>query len=115
VKKVLIKDQHTFEAWYRLPQIPGVRTLSHLVAPTSQYANHIKNLITARFTMRSCGAETPLYPELTRRSQIQVLFQMADPSKTQESGNKRIFEITYEDRGLNPSCKVTEGRMPKWA
>ena len=33
VKKVLIKDQHTFEAWYRLPQFPGVRILGQLVAP----------------------------------------------------------------------------------
>jgi len=38
VKKVLIKDQHTFEAWYRLPHFHGVRILGHLVAPTSQYA-----------------------------------------------------------------------------
>ena len=33
VKKVLIKDQRTFEVWYRLPQFPGVRILGHLVAP----------------------------------------------------------------------------------
>ena len=35
VEKVLIRDRCTFEVWYRLPQFPGgVRTLSHLVAPT---------------------------------------------------------------------------------
>jgi len=44
VKKVLIKDQHSFEAWYRLPQFPEVRTLSSLVATTGQYANHTKAL-----------------------------------------------------------------------
>ncbi len=44
VKKVLIKDQHTFEAWYRLPQIPGVRILGQLVAPRGQCANQTKPL-----------------------------------------------------------------------
>lgn len=34
VEKVLIRDSCTFEVWYRLPQFPAVRTLSHLVAPT---------------------------------------------------------------------------------
>ncbi len=38
VKKVLICDRRTFEVWYRLPQFPGVRTLSNMVAPASQYA-----------------------------------------------------------------------------
>ena len=33
VKKVLIRDQSAVEVWYRLPQDPGVRTLSNLVAP----------------------------------------------------------------------------------
>lgn len=34
VEKVLIRDKCTFELWYQLPQFQGVRTLSHLVAPT---------------------------------------------------------------------------------
>jgi site-specific DNA recombinase len=34
VEKVLIQDRCTFAVWYRLPQFPAVRTLSHLVAPT---------------------------------------------------------------------------------
>ena len=33
VKKVLIRDKHTFEVWYRLPQFPEVRTLSNMVPP----------------------------------------------------------------------------------
>lgn len=33
VEKVLIQDRSTFAVWYRLPQFPAVRTLSHLVAP----------------------------------------------------------------------------------
>jgi len=44
VKKVLIKDQHTFEAWYRLPQFPGVRILGQMVAPRLQCANHSPTL-----------------------------------------------------------------------
>ena len=34
VKKVLFKDQRTFEVWYRLPQFPGVRILTDLVPRT---------------------------------------------------------------------------------
>ena len=43
VKKVLIEDKRTFKVWYRLPQFPGgVRTLSLLVAPRSQYAKQLR-------------------------------------------------------------------------
>jgi hypothetical protein len=40
VEKVLIQDRRTFAVWYRLPQFPAVRTLSLLVAPGCQCANH---------------------------------------------------------------------------
>jgi len=40
VKKVLVRDRRTVETWYRLPQESPVRTLSDLVAPMGQYANH---------------------------------------------------------------------------
>ena len=40
VKKVLIRNRNEIEVWYRLPQFPEVRTLSNVVAPTSQYAKH---------------------------------------------------------------------------
>ena len=39
LEKVLIKDQCTFEVWYRLPQFPGVRTLGRMVPLMSQCAN----------------------------------------------------------------------------
>ncbi len=42
LEKVLIKDQRTFEVWYRLPQLSGVRTLGHLVPRTSQYAKQMR-------------------------------------------------------------------------
>ncbi len=42
VKKVLIRDRHTFEVWYRLPQFPGVRILGQLAAPRGQCANKLK-------------------------------------------------------------------------
>ncbi len=41
VKKALIRDKHTFEVWCRLPQFPGVRTLSKLAAPRGLCANRI--------------------------------------------------------------------------
>ena len=33
VEKVLVRDQSTFEVWYRLPQCDSVRTLGSMVAP----------------------------------------------------------------------------------
>jgi hypothetical protein len=36
VEKVLIQGRCTFEVWYRLPQLPGVRTLGDMVAPEYQ-------------------------------------------------------------------------------
>jgi hypothetical protein len=42
VEKVLIQDRCTFAVWYRLPQFPAVRTLSHLVAPKCLYANLLR-------------------------------------------------------------------------
>ena len=42
VKKVLIRNRNEIEVWYRLPQFPEVRTLSNLVAPTSQYAKQMR-------------------------------------------------------------------------
>ena len=42
VKKVLIRDKHTFEVWYRLPQFPGVRILTDLVPRAGQYAKRAR-------------------------------------------------------------------------
>lgn len=50
VEKVLIRDKSTFEVWYRLPQFPAVRTLSHLVAPRLQCTNHHRRTLQGPLT-----------------------------------------------------------------
>ena len=64
VEKVLKEDRCTFKVWYPLPQFPGgVRTLSLLVAPTSQYANHTQTLRSDQFSHIVFRLEAPSLAE----------------------------------------------------
>ena len=82
VKKVLFKDQRTFEVWYRLPQFPGVRILTDLVPRTGSMRTNPNRSDLANRPLRSSIFQNHHTCRILRES-------TTDPSTSGLSNRKR--------------------------